>query len=68
MREQKKVVADHDRRVASLKQQVVDLQDRSRLSNLCLVGLPEVSRKGRPYGLLEKITTDVAPVSGGKRG
>ncbi len=30
MREQKKVVADHDRRVATLEQQVVDLQDRNR--------------------------------------
>ncbi len=49
MREQK-VVANHDRRVATLKQQVVDLQDRNRRSNLRLVGLPEGSEKDDPMG------------------
>lgn len=53
MREQKKVVADHDRRVAALEQQVVDLQDRNRRSNLRLVGLPEGSEKDDPMGFLK---------------
>ncbi len=67
MREQKKVIADHDRRVAVLEQQAVDLQDRNMCSNLRLVRLPEGSEKDDPYGLFEKIATDVAPVSGGQR-
>lgn len=48
MREQKKVVRDHDVRLAVLEQQVVDLQDRNRRSNLRLVGLPEGSKKDDP--------------------
>ncbi|ROJ25287.1 hypothetical protein DPX16_20100 [Anabarilius grahami] len=54
MREQKKVVADHDRRVAVLEQQVVDLQDCNRRSNLHLVGLPEGSEKDDPMGFLKR--------------
>ncbi|RXN12117.1 LINE-1 type transposase domain-containing 1 [Labeo rohita] len=55
MREQKKVVADHDRRVATLEQQVVDLQDRDRCSNLRLVGLPDGSEKDDPVGFLKRL-------------
>ncbi len=54
MREQKKVVADHDRRVAALEQQVVDLQYRNRCSNLRLVGLPEGSENDDPMGFLKR--------------
>ncbi len=61
MREQKKVVADHDGRVAALEQQVVDLQDRK------CGWIAFRFRKGRPYGLFENIVTDVAPISGGQR-
>ncbi|KAL1276806.1 hypothetical protein QQF64_036429 [Cirrhinus molitorella] len=67
MREQKKVVADHDRRVTALEQQVVDLQDRSRRSNLRLIGLPEGAEKDDPVGFFEKVASDVAAVSGGQR-
>ncbi len=66
MREQKKVVADHDRRVAALEQQVVDLQDRNRHSNLCLVGLPEGSEKDDPMGFLKRSLPTWLPSLAGK--
>ncbi|ROL42273.1 LINE-1 type transposase domain-containing protein 1 [Anabarilius grahami] len=66
MREQKKVVADHDRRVAALEQQVVDLQDRNRRSNLRLVGLPEGSEKDDPMGFLKRSLPTWLPSLEGK--
>ncbi len=44
-REQKKVVNEHTRRLDALEQQVTDLQDCSRRSNLRLLGLPEGAEK-----------------------
>lgn len=66
MREQKKVVADHDRRVAALEQQVVDLQDRNRRCNLRLVGLPEGSEKDDPLGFLKRSLPAWLPSLAGK--
>ncbi len=66
MREQKKVFADHDRRVATLEQQVVDLQDRNRHSNLCLVGLSEGSEKDDPMGFLKRSLPTWLPSLAGK--
>ncbi len=65
MREQK-VVADHDRRVAALEKQVVDLQDRNRRSNLRLVGLPEGSEKDDPMGFLKRSLPTWLPSLAGK--
>ncbi|KAL1270489.1 hypothetical protein QQF64_029505 [Cirrhinus molitorella] len=64
MREQKKVVADHDRRVTALEQQVVDLQDRSRRSNLRLIGLPECPK--RPPGFFKRSLPTWLPSLAGK--
>ncbi|KAL1282855.1 hypothetical protein QQF64_001658 [Cirrhinus molitorella] len=66
MREQKKVVADHDRRVTALEQQVVDLQDRSRRSNLRLIGLPEGAEKDDPVGFLKRSLPTWLPSLAGK--
>ncbi len=66
MREQKKVVADHDRRVAPLEQQVVDLQDRNRRSNLHLVRLPGGSEKDDPMGFLKRSLPTWLPSLAGK--
>ncbi|KAL0150122.1 hypothetical protein M9458_054549 [Cirrhinus mrigala] len=65
LREQKKVVADHDKRVAALEQQVVDLQDRNRRS-LRLVGLPEGSEKDDPIGFLKRSLPTWLPSLAGK--
>ncbi len=54
MREQKTVIANHDRHVVVLEQKVVDLQDHNRRSNLHLVGLPEGSEKDNPMGFLKR--------------
>ncbi len=64
MREQKK--ADHDRWVAALEQQVVDLQDHNRCSNLRLVGLPEGSEKDDPMGFLKRSLPTWLPSLAGK--
>ncbi len=39
--EEKKVINEHTRHLDALEQQVTDLQDRSRRSNLRLLGLSE---------------------------
>ncbi len=52
-REQKKVINEHTRRLDALKQKVTDLQDRSRCSNLRLLGLPEGAEKDSPIGFLK---------------
>ncbi len=52
-REQKKVINEHTRRLDVLEQ-VIDLQDRSRCSNLRLLGLPEGAEKDDPIGFLKR--------------
>lgn len=52
-REQKKVINEHARRLDSLKQQVTELQDRSRRSNLRLLGLPKGAEKDDPIDFLK---------------
>lgn len=44
-RDQKQVVNEHTSRLDALEQQVTDLEDRSRRSNLQLLGLPEKGRE-----------------------
>ncbi len=57
MREQKKVVTDHDRRVAALEQQFVDLR---------LVGLPEGSENDDPMDFLKRSLPTWLPSLTGK--
>ncbi len=52
-RKQKRVINEHTRRLDALEQQVTDLQDRSRHSNLRLLGLPEGAEKDDPIGFLK---------------
>ena len=51
-REHKKILHDHDQRLDTLEQQIVELQDRSRRNNLRLIGLPEGTEKDDPVGFL----------------
>ncbi len=53
-REQKKVIGEHTSRLDALEQQVTDIQDRSRRSNLRLLGLPEGAEKDDPIGFLKR--------------
>ncbi len=52
-REQKKVISEHTGRLDALEQQVTDLQDCSRRSNLHLLGLSEGADKDDPIGFLK---------------
>lgn len=65
-REQKKVVNEHTRRLDGLEQQVTDLQDRSRRSNLRLLGLPEGAEKDDPVGFLKRSLPTWIPSLAGK--
>ncbi len=52
-REQKKVINEHTGHLNALERQVTDLQNRSRRSNLRLLGLPEGAEKDDPIGFLK---------------
>ncbi len=52
-REQKKVIDEHTGHLDALEQQVTELQDRNRCSNLNLLGLPERAEKDDPIGFLK---------------
>ncbi len=54
-REQKKVIDEHTMRLDAFEQQVTDLQDHSRSSNLRLLGLPEGAEKDDPIGFLKRL-------------
>ncbi len=49
------MIGEHTGRLDALEQQVTDLQDRSRRSNLRLLGLPEGAEKDDPIGFLRWI-------------
>ncbi len=53
-RKQKKVINEHTGRLDALEQQVTDLQDRSRRSNLRLLGLLEGVEKDDPIDFLKR--------------
>ncbi len=53
-------------RRSRLKNQLVDLQDRNRQSNLRLVGLPEGSKKDDPIGFLKRSIPMWLPSLAGK--
>ncbi len=65
-REQKKVIGEHTRRLDALEQQVTDLQDCSRRSNLRLLGLPEGAEKDDPIGFLKSSLPIWIPSLAGK--
>ncbi len=65
-REQKKVIGEHTRRLDALEQQVTDLQDCSRRSNLRLLGLPEGAEKDDPIGFLKRSLPIWIPSLAGK--
>ncbi|KAL1255531.1 hypothetical protein QQF64_013592 [Cirrhinus molitorella] len=64
--EQKKVINEHTGRLDALEQQVIDLQDRSRRSNLRLLGLPEGAEKDDPIGFLKRSLPRWLPSLSGK--
>lgn len=66
MRAQKKVFADHDRRVTALEQKVVNLKDRSWHSNLRLVELPEGAEKDNLIDFLKRSLPMPLPYLAGK--
>lgn len=53
-RDQKKILHSHDKRLDTVEQQLVELQDRSRRNNLRLIGLPEGLEKDDPVGFLKR--------------
>lgn len=59
------MVNEHTRRLDALEQQVMDLQDRSRHSNLRL-GLPEGAEKDDPIGFLKRSVLTWIPSLVGK--
>ncbi|KAL1279720.1 hypothetical protein QQF64_014320 [Cirrhinus molitorella] len=65
-REQKKVINEHTGRLDALEQQVIDLQDLSRRSNLRLLGLPEGAEKDDPIGFLKPSLPRWLPSLSGK--
>ncbi len=65
-REQKKVINEHTRHLDALEQQVTDLQDRSRFSNLRLLGLTEGAEKDDPIGFLKRSLPIWVPSLAGK--
>ncbi len=65
-REQKKVINEHTLHLDALEQQVTDLQDRSRHSNLLLLGLPEGAEKDDLIGFLKRSLPIWIPSLAGK--
>lgn len=53
-RTQKTILQRHDKRLDTVEQQLVELQDRSRRSNVRLVGLPEGLEKDDPVGFIKR--------------
>lgn len=53
-KEHKSTLSSHGRRLDTVEQQLVELQDRSRRNNLRLLGLPEGAEKDDMVGYLKK--------------